>query len=149
MKMKTYILDFGFLLLSLGALAQPNRDQIRYLKVAFITERLDLTPKEAQEFWPIYNAYDDQMVKIKFEELRNLRRNIKQNVETLSDSEAKTLLDSLVIAENKLHDEEVNLIKNLKKVISPQKILMLKVAEEDFNRKLFEQFRKRRQQQRP
>lgn len=149
MKMKTYILAFGFLLLSLGALAQPNRDQIRSLKVAFITERLDLTPKEAQEFWPIYNAYDDQMVKIKFEELRNLRRNIKQNVETLSDSEAKTLLDSLVIAENKLHDEEVNLIKNLKKVISPQKILMLKVAEEDFNRKLFEQFRKRRQQQRP
>lgn len=149
MKMKTYILAFGFLLLSLGALAQPNRDQIRSLKVAFITERLDLTPKEAQEFWPIYNAYDDQMVKIKFEELRNLRRNIKQNVETLSDSEAKTLLDSLVIAENKLHDEEVNLIKNLKMVISPQKILMLKVAEEDFNRKLFEQFRKRRQQQRP
>ncbi|GAA4281117.1 hypothetical protein GCM10022260_15380 [Gaetbulibacter aestuarii] len=146
MKMKTYILAIGLLVLSLGAIAQPNRDQIRSLKVAFITERLNLTPKEAQEFWPIYNAYDDQMVKIKFEELRGLRRNIKQNVETLSDSEAKNLLDSLVIAENKLHDQEVSLIKNLKKVISPQKILLLKVAEEDFNRKLFEQFRKRRQQ---
>ncbi|MFH6771499.1 sensor of ECF-type sigma factor [Gaetbulibacter aestuarii] len=144
--MKTYILAIGLLVLSLGAIAQPNRDQIRSLKVAFITERLNLTPKEAQEFWPIYNAYDDQMVKIKFEELRGLRRNIKQNVETLSDSEAKNLLDSLVIAENKLHDQEVSLIKNLKKVISPQKILLLKVAEEDFNRKLFEQFRKRRQQ---
>ena len=139
--MKRYVLVIGFFLITLGVTAQPNREKIRALKVAFITERLNLSPKEAQEFWPIYNAYQDQMVKIKFEELRGLRRNIKKNVETLSDNEAKTLLDSLVIAENKLHDEETDLIRKLKKVISPQKILMLKVAEEDFNRKLFEQFR--------
>ena len=146
MKMKTYILTFGFLLLGLGVIAQPNRDQIRSLKVAFITERLNLTPKEAQEFWPVYNAYDDLMVKIKFEELRGIRRAIKKNAETLDDVEAKILLDNLVHAENKLHEQKVGLIINLKKVISPQKILLLKIAEEDFNRKLFEQFRKKREQ---
>ncbi|MFH4967349.1 hypothetical protein V8G61_04005 [Gaetbulibacter sp. M240] len=146
MKMKTYILAFGFLLLGLGVIAQPNRDQIRSLKVAFITERLNLTPKEAQEFWPVYNAYDDRMVKIKFEELRGIRRAIKKNVETVDDVEAKILLDNLVNAENKLHEQKVGLIISLKKVISPQKILLLKIAEEDFNRKLFEQFRKKREQ---
>lgn len=144
--MKIRILAFGFLLLGLGALAQPNRDQIRSLKVAFITERLDLTPKEAQEFWPVYNAYDDRMVKIKFDELRDIRRAIKKNMETLDDNEAKILLDNLVVVENKLHEVNVNLIKDLRKVISPQKILLLKVAEQDFNRKLFEQIRKRREQ---
>jgi hypothetical protein len=36
--------------------------------------------------------------------------------------------------------------KNLKKVIPPKKIILLKIAEEDFKRKLFDQFKRMKQE---
>src|SRR5882762_10293643 len=46
--------------LTLPALAQrerPREGLIETMKIAFITKRLNLTPEEAQRFWPIYNTY--------------------------------------------------------------------------------------------
>ncbi len=42
-------------------------DKIQALKIAFITQKLELTSEEAQKFWPVYNQYDV--------EIKNLRRN--------------------------------------------------------------------------
>lgn len=33
-------------------------EKIQALKVAFITQKLALTPDEAQRFWPVYNRYE-------------------------------------------------------------------------------------------
>jgi hypothetical protein len=62
---------FGALLLMLllagttafsTALQQPQsnqsaKDRIEALRIAFISQQLNLTPEEAQKFWPIYNQY--------------------------------------------------------------------------------------------
>ena len=40
---------------------RPDREKIKTLKVAFITERLDLSSSEAETFWPAYNAHQKQM----------------------------------------------------------------------------------------
>lgn len=144
--MKTYLLPIVFLLVSLNLFAQENREQVKALKVAFITEKLDLSEKEAQDFWPIYNTYDDNYTKIKFEDIRSIRHDIKQSINTLNDAKAKILLDKLVDAENKLHHERTQLISKLRKVISSKKIILLKIAEDDFNRKLFEQYKKKRRE---
>jgi hypothetical protein len=144
--MKKYVLAIIFLVVTLKLFAQGNREQVKALKVAFITEKLDLSEKEAQDFWPIYNTFDDNYTKIKFEDMRRIRHDIKENIHTLDEAKAKLLLDKLVDAENKLHNEETQLISKLRKVISPKKIILLKVAEDDFNRKLFEQYKKRRKE---
>ena len=34
-----------------------NGDRIEALRIAYISEQLNLTPEEAQKFWPVYNAY--------------------------------------------------------------------------------------------
>ncbi len=147
--MKTNIIALFICLCSLYTFSQNiDRERIKTLKISFITSKLDLTVKEAQAFWPVYNAYDEATLKIKHQDIRNIRREIKQNLNTLNDSRAEKLLEDLVIAENKLHDENLNLIKNLKKIISPKKIILLKVAEEDFNRQLFDQYKKKRLQNR-
>ena len=39
----------------------PNQERVEALKVAFITRQVQLTPEEAQKFWPIYNGYDQTM----------------------------------------------------------------------------------------
>ena len=145
--MRTLILSLFVLCISFSSLAQKNdrREKIKALKVSFITEKLDLTESEAQKFWPIYNAYDENTFKVKHRELRGIRKNIKENVNTLTDAESQVLLDKLIEAEKKLYEENTQLILKLKKIISPKKIILLRVAEEDFNRKLFDEYRKKRQ----
>lgn len=144
--MKTTLLYITLFLLSVNSIAQPNNDRIKSLKIAFITERLNLTENEAQQFWPVYNNFEENMYKIRFEDLRRIRHEIKQNHETLSDAKANELLDRMINAENELHNAKIQLTEKLKKILSPQKIILLKVTEEEFNRKILEEMKKRRQE---
>ncbi len=38
-----------------------KKEKIQALKVAFITQKLELTSDEAQKFWPVYNRYDAEI----------------------------------------------------------------------------------------
>jgi hypothetical protein len=40
---------------------QNQADRIEALRIAFISQQLNLTPAEAQKFWPIYNAYKSDL----------------------------------------------------------------------------------------
>jgi len=61
--MKNLILLSGLLFcMAFKALSQDNTEQnpagkIEPLKIAYITRKLNLSPEEAQRFWPIYNQY--------------------------------------------------------------------------------------------
>lgn len=81
--MKNYLLIILAFFTSLSfATAQNGRsEKIQALKVAFITQKLNLTPAEAQKFWPVYNQYDN--------EIKALRAN-KRNGDVL-DNEEKLL----------------------------------------------------------
>jgi|SRR5690606_29290223 hypothetical protein len=141
--MKTFIIALA-LCFSLSISAQENK--IKSLKVAFITEKLNLTPKEAQQFWPVYNAYDDTVNNLKFNELRKVISEIRESYASVSDEKANELLNKALEIEAKIHSEDVKLIKKLRGIISAKKILALKNAEEDFNRKMLEEFNKRRRE---
>jgi hypothetical protein len=101
--MKKIFTLFFFAALFQGAFAQedtqPNEkklQEIEALKVAFISKELDLTPDEAQKFWPLYNQYskemrvavkDDQDVLDRDEKVLNLRKRYKdQFVKVLGDN---------------------------------------------------------------
>ncbi len=142
--MKTIILYVSIFLITASSFAQPNNSKIKTLKIAFITERLNLTEAEAQKFWPIYNTYNKNTSKIKREEVNKIRQEIRQHKGALSDAKANELLDRLIKAENKLFDEKIQLILKLRKVISAQKVILLKVTEEEFNRKMLERIKNMR-----
>ncbi len=141
--MKTIIITLA-LCFSLSTFAQPNK--IKSLKIAFITEKLNLSEKEAQQFWPIYNAFDDTVSNLKYNELRKLGHEIKETYNSMSDDKANELLNKYVEIEEKMNSEEIKLIKKLRNIISSKKILALKNAEEDFNRKMLEEFYKRKRE---
>ncbi len=42
-------------------LSNKKQQDIEALKVAFISKELELTPEEAQQFWPVYNQYAKEM----------------------------------------------------------------------------------------
>ncbi|MBR9845761.1 MAG: sensor of ECF-type sigma factor [Algicola sp.] len=140
--MKTFI-PILFLLMSVSTLAQPRgkmNERIQAQKIAFITERLSLTPEEAQKFWPIYNAFEEKTEKIRTEDLRSIKKTMYQNPK-LSEADANKLLNQLMTAENDMHNAKLQLVQDLKDVISSEKILRLKASEEAFNRKLLEKLR--------
>lgn len=141
--MKTIIITLA-LCFSLSTFAQENK--IKSLKVAFITEKLNLTEKEAQQFWPVYNAYDNTVSNLKFNELRKVIHEIRESYASVSDDKANELLNKALEIEDKIHSEDIKLIKKLRNIIPAKKILALKNAEEDFNRKMLEEFNKRRRE---
>ena len=46
------------------------RERIRAAQVAYLSQKLDLTPDEAQKFWPLYNQYTKE-VELLIAERRN------------------------------------------------------------------------------
>ncbi|MEY3415919.1 MAG: hypothetical protein RL060_30, partial [Bacteroidota bacterium] len=56
-KIIRYILTLLALASTAYAQNPGNREKIEAAKIGFISERLALTPKQAQTFWPIYNEY--------------------------------------------------------------------------------------------
>ncbi len=148
--MKKLIIPILSLLLSLPVWSQqPNGERIKAMKVAHITKKLDLSSKEAQQFWPIYNAFDKKTTKLRNTDLRNLKKDIRLTAGNLSDAQAEKLLNRLMTLENDLHKTRVTLVNDLKKVISAEKIIRLKAAEDEFNKillKRLKEMRQRRQQ---
>ncbi len=40
---------------------QGDRNRLEAIKIAYITKELNLSPGEAQKFWPAYNGYMDEL----------------------------------------------------------------------------------------
>ena len=132
------------LLVALNLSAQKNKERIKALKVSFITERLDLSQEEAQKFWPIYNEYDNKSNEVRFTEIRSIRKEIRTNLETMSNDDAEKLITRLNKAEIALHTIRTSFFTKLSGTISPKKIILLKIAEEDFKRKMLNELKNRR-----
>jgi hypothetical protein len=57
------------LILTITALAQPKRNmrpgpgmqKLESMHIAYLTRELALTPEEAQQFWPVYNKYRNEL----------------------------------------------------------------------------------------
>lgn len=129
--------------MSLQCFSQENdrKERIKALKVAYFTEKLELSKTEAQQFWPVYNAFDEQEHAFRKE---NYLKRKETNVESLSEQEAKNMIDDMISNEKKKHDLRENFIKDLQKILSSKKIIKLKIAEDEFNKKMFEEYKKRR-----
>lgn len=40
---------------------EKRTEKVQALKIAFITQKLELTTDEAQRFWPVYNRYETEI----------------------------------------------------------------------------------------
>lgn len=134
------------ILLTASTFAQrPAQERIKTLKVAFITERLGLTSEEAQNFWPVYNAHDESLQKIRRKERQRFGSQLPY-LEDLSENETSKLLAEFRTIQKEKFNLEQNFIADLENVLPSKKIVLLLKAEEDFKRRLLQQVRKRRGQ---
>ena len=137
--MQRFILIISLLFTLSSIQSQNRRDKIKEFKIAFITERLDLSSEEAQNFWPIYNAHEEKVENFRKNELRDVKEAMRRG--NLSESDAQKILDKFMAVQDKLHEANKQLVKDLNKVIPPQKIIALKAAEEAFKKVLVEKLK--------
>lgn len=148
MKMKTkHIITILLFLLSISFYPQgkkmlEKKEQIYALKVAFITNNLSLTSAEAERFWPIYNTFEEKQFDLKRQKsISYNKKMVDETLDKMSDKEALAVLTQMEATEDELFQLRKKLIINLKSILSPVKIIKLKKAEEEFNKKLLQQYK--------
>lgn len=123
------------------SLTAQKREKIKAQKVAFITQKLDLTPDESAKFWPVYNEYDAQKEAIN----KAFRQKVKvYRKSTMNDSQADTLIIAEITHEQALLDLKKSFIAKFKAVIPSTKVAKLPEAEREFNRMLLKLIKERR-----
>jgi Spy/CpxP family protein refolding chaperone len=149
MKTNKTILIILFLL-SIPTFAQQEmsekKEQIKALKVGFITNELSLTTEEASKFWPIYNAFDDKQFELRHQKMKAFKARMDDEaLDKMSEKEAAALLAQMENNEDELCQLRKKFIANLRGVLPAKKIIKLKKAEDNFNRKLLQQYRNKGQ----
>ena len=122
---------------------KPDKDKIKSLKVAFLTERLDLTSKEAQIFWPVYNEFEEKREAMREREHTEIREKM-WNSESLSEKEASELINHYLRFEEEEEELDKNFIESIREVIPAKKTLMLLRSEYEFKRQLLKQYRNKK-----
>ncbi|WP_179345710.1 hypothetical protein [Winogradskyella ursingii] len=129
------------LFVSASVFAQrPDKEKIKALKVAHITEQLDLSKQEAQQFWPVYNANEEAENKLR---AKTNERRKRKKADELSENEAKALLMDLISLEREEVELESKYLNDLLTVLPAKKIVALLQAERSFKRKMFEEYKSR------
>jgi len=146
--MKKIVLSLIFLLFTtIAVVAQGmNRDKIQALKRAHITNALNLSPSEAEKFWPVYNAYNQKIHKIKILKTRTLARRVRLagGINNLSEKEADIVLREYIEIDYNIATEKKKLRENLAGIISSKKMIKLLKAEQSFNKELLKRLREKK-----
>ncbi len=141
------------LLLSLSILAsaqdmEKRVERIKALRVAFISDKLDLTTEEAQKFWPVFNQYDEKHSGLQRQKRQLMFKLRRENTSSLSDKETLKLMEQDEQLETEIQNNRRQLAKDLQGIIPNQKILMLRQLEIEFKNKLLEQIKNRGERRR-
>lgn len=134
------MLVMPFLGLSQNHKPNPKKDEIKAQKIAFLTTELELTEKEAEKFWPIYNEYDAKMLanrKAHHQVMKKLR-----NFNGLSDDEAYSLSEKILALEDERTQIRKTYLVKFAKVLGKKKGAKVYYAEEKFKRELLKKIRK-------
>lgn len=141
--MKTQQLNFknvmlAVLLFSLSFTVEAQRgkdnsrqERIKTYKVAYLTERLNLTAGEAEKFWPVYNA-NEKVMQEKNKEFRKSHKFSPEDIEDMTDSEAQQFIADQLNHDQEMLDLKKKFVADLKGVLPEKKILILMEAEKQF-----------------
>ena len=124
MKQFILILIIFFGSFSVGVAQKPDNDdkheKIQALKIAFITQKLELTTDEAQKFWPLFNKYEV--------DLKQVWQDNRQATDELAKEEK-------ILNVKKKYRAEFN------KIIGPPKTTILFNSEKEFRGVLMRQLK--------
>lgn len=125
-----------------GKRDKGTKDKIQSARIGLITERLKLTPEQAEKFWPLYREFINQRNTLKQE--YNTAKS-KLDPKTATEEEKRGLLDLGLKLKERSVGLERTYSERMLKVISAQQVIALRKAEEDFRKIIIDQIQQRQQ----
>ena len=118
-----------------------RNQEIEAYKVAWLTQKLELSPEEAKIFWPIYNDWQKEQTALRKERFQNLISFRKTTeIDDLSDSQVQALITN----EFNFKQRDLNIEKkyyNLLKSSLPIKVVgKYYRAQETFKKELLSRY---------
>lgn len=138
---KIIILTITALAFTLSLSAQKNKvseevlSKVKSQKIAYLTEKLDLSEEEAIKFWPVFNQYE------KDRDL--LRKNISAPRLGMSEQEASKSLESLINYKEQELANEKKYIAKFKSILPSTKVIRLFHYEREFRKEIVENIKDR------
>jgi len=128
--------------------AQNNRheerwEKFRAEKVAFLSSYLELTSKEAQNFWPVYNQLEKERwaaQKLR----REMEEKVRDSEESLSERQKIELTRDFAGSMQKEAEIMVKYNEKFLKILPATKVLKLYKAENEFRMYMIKKFRDKR-----
>lgn len=147
--MRTLLLTLGLCSITLAhaqmgteALSPERKQEIQAQRVAFLTQRMALTPEEAQVFWPVYNSYEQEL-----ETLRKAQPNGRRGTmasDEWSEEQARTMLFEELAFDRKMLDLRERYYERFIQAIGARKTMTMQHAEREFHREIFKRVRNER-----
>ncbi len=114
------------------------KEKLNSQKIAFLSDKLELTEAEAEKFWPIYRAFDQERAEIKIDIF-------EENMEVkLSDKDAENNLSNIIELKEKDLALHKKYVQKFKSIIPAAKVVRLFQAEREFKLKVMEKLRERK-----
>lgn len=110
------------------------KERMQSVKIAFLTNEIGLTPTEAQSFWPIYNAVNEELDKAVYSTFSSYMELEKALNENKSEKEISKCLDRYLEALGSQDEIRRESVEKYKKILPETKVAKIFVAEEKFRR---------------
>jgi hypothetical protein len=120
------------------------REKIEAARIGMITNKLGLSPEQAEKFWPIYREFAEKRMGLR-QEFKTEQQKIKP--ENANPEQQKRLVELGLNLKQKELDLEKTYSGRLLNVISAEQMLNLRTAERDFQRMIIQQLQQRRDMQ--
>ncbi|TAL63105.1 MAG: hypothetical protein EPN85_00860 [Bacteroidetes bacterium] len=120
----------------------PRKEKVDAMRIAFLTQKLDLSPEEAQKFWPVYNEFQKKRDEIQ-KKKREDKKSMKENIDSLPDKQIETIVDAEMVFRQKNLDLEKEYHGKFKSALPIKKVAKLYHAEDQFTHRLLEQLSER------
>jgi hypothetical protein len=117
------------------------QDKINSLRIAYLTDKLGLTPEQAEKFWPIYREFAQKRMEARTE-LRQARKGMDPN--NPDPKKQQELVDLSLKVKQRVLDLEKEYSGRLLKVVTAQQMLRLPTAEAEFRGYLNDLIQQRR-----
>jgi hypothetical protein len=80
-----------------------KKQRIEAAKVSFITKKLELTPEESKEFWPVVNAME--------EEIKSSRKSLKEQFQKMKQEDAKIDEKTYQKLIEDMHEQQISILE--------------------------------------
>ena len=116
--------------------SQISLDIFRY----FFTEKIGLTPEEAQVFWPIYNSYWDKKNSI-IADRKDKMTYFAENIDKLNNDEMVKYADQYIHYEMELAELLDEYHNKFKEILPIEKVMKIYLADYEFKTYLLRRIR--------